>query len=29
VPLLTRVFETCMQQQAFIDAQPSKQPDFE
>ena len=29
VPLLMRVFETCMQQKAFTDAQPSKQPDFE
>jgi maleylacetoacetate isomerase len=29
VPVLMRVFEACMQQQAFIDAQPSKQPDFE
>jgi maleylacetoacetate isomerase len=29
VPTIMRIFETCMQLPAFIDAQPSKQPDAE
>jgi maleylacetoacetate isomerase len=29
VPLLMRVFDNCMKLPAFIEAQPSKQPDFE